>query len=206
MKPLPHLLPRLVEPAKRHRIKTEATKWVVDDFEEIHPVNHSISSPHPLGLHRSSIEDVSTSVLTMTYISKAIPAQRKKLIICCDGTWQSSTTLDPANETPSNVSRLCRVLASAGTGLDEIEGKENEWQQIVYYDAGVGTGDISSLEKKIQGGSMRATKGCPCASRPRQLTSPPPFAFYQIRKPRTRSTRERHRGLQLYRQQLYAGR
>ena len=95
----------------------------------------------------------------MTYISKAIPAQPKKLIICCDGTWQSSTSLDPANETLSNVSRLCRVLASAGSGLEEHEGGEQEWQQIVYYDAGVGTGDISSLEKKIQGGSIDATKG-----------------------------------------------
>jgi hypothetical protein len=140
----------------------------------------------------------------MTYISKAIPAQRKKLIICCDGTWQSSTTLDPANETPSNVSRLCRVLASAGTGLDEIKGGENEWQQIVYYDAGVGTGDISSLEKKIQGGSRGATKRVVHVSRSRQLTCSPPFAFHRFRKPRTRTTRKRHRGLQLYRQQLYA--
>jgi uncharacterized protein (DUF2235 family) len=88
----------------------------------------------------------------MSYISRPAQPQRKRIIVSCDGTWQSSTTLDPA--VPSNVSRLCRVLASAGTGRDQPTGEEKEWQQIVYYDAGVGTGDISSLEKKIQGGSV----------------------------------------------------
>ena len=71
----------------------------------------------------------------------------KKLVICCDGTWQSSTSLDPQYGTPSNVARLSRILANSGSS----DG--TDWQQAVYYDAGVGTGDLSSLEKKRQGGS-----------------------------------------------------
>ena len=71
----------------------------------------------------------------------------KKLVVCCDGTWQSSTSLDPQYGTPSNVARLSRILANAGSS----DG--TDWQQVVYYDAGVGTGDLSSLEKKRQGKS-----------------------------------------------------
>ncbi|WZH45924.1 Peptidoglycan binding domain containing [Fusarium acuminatum] len=82
-----------------------------------------------------------------TYISKAIPASKpKRIIICCDGTWQSSTTIDPKKGCPSNVTRISRVLAKAG-----LDREKNEWQQLVYYDAGVGTGDITGAEATRQG-------------------------------------------------------
>jgi uncharacterized protein (DUF2235 family) len=89
----------------------------------------------------------------MTSISRFVTPSPKKLIICCDGTWQSSTSLDPAHGTPSNVSRLCRILANAGTGVDPSTKSDIQWQQIVYYDAGVGTGDISDFDKALQGRS-----------------------------------------------------
>lgn len=68
----------------------------------------------------------------------------KRIIICCDGTWQSSVSGE--ENIPSNVTRLCRHLAR--TGKDD-EGKV--WQQLVYYDSGVGTGSLNFLEKKRQG-------------------------------------------------------
>jgi hypothetical protein len=69
----------------------------------------------------------------------------KRLIICCDGTWQSSVS--GLKNVPSNITRLSRAIARSGKDAD---GKV--WQQIVHYDAGIGTGDLSKLEKDRQGG------------------------------------------------------
>ncbi|KAF4465481.1 peptidoglycan binding domain containing [Fusarium albosuccineum] len=81
------------------------------------------------------------------FISRPAPAAKpKRIVVCCDGTWQSATTIDPQKGCPSNVARFSRVLAK--TGLDR---NQNEWQQLVYYDAGVGTGDITGAEAKRQG-------------------------------------------------------
>ncbi|QPC70602.1 hypothetical protein HYE68_001354 [Fusarium pseudograminearum] len=81
------------------------------------------------------------------FISRPTAASKpKRIIICCDGTWQSSTTIDPKKGCPSNVTRISRVLAKAGLDRDN-----NERQQLVYYDAGVGTGDITGAEAKRQG-------------------------------------------------------
>jgi uncharacterized protein (DUF2235 family) len=80
-------------------------------------------------------------------ISKQCTAKLKRIVICCDGTWQSATGLDRKTGAVSNVAKLCQILASAGT--------ENgtEYQQVVYYDAGVGTGAIGSVMSAYQGRS-----------------------------------------------------
>ncbi|KAJ5731263.1 uncharacterized protein N7483_005771 [Penicillium malachiteum] len=57
---------------------------------------------------------------------------RKRIVICCDGTWQSAVSGE--KNIPSNVTRLCRSLNHTGT--DE---KGDQWQQVVWYDSGVGT-------------------------------------------------------------------
>ncbi|KAM0545824.1 hypothetical protein ACHAPJ_011151 [Fusarium lateritium] len=81
------------------------------------------------------------------FISRPAPAAKpKRIVVCCDGTWQSSTTIDPEKGCPSNVARISRVLAR--TGLDR---DNKEWQQLIYYDAGVGTGDITGVEATRQG-------------------------------------------------------
>lgn len=73
------------------------------------------------------------------------PIAPKRLIVCSDGTWQSSVS-GLAN-IPSNVTRLARSIARSGKDKD---GKV--WQQVVHYDAGIGTGDLSQSEKDRQGG------------------------------------------------------
>ena len=76
--------------------------------------------------------------------SEAVEPLLKRIIICCDGTWQSSVSGE--KHIPSNVTRLCRHLASA------VVDKDNkEWQQVVFYDSGVGTGALLDLEKTRQG-------------------------------------------------------
>ncbi|KAK5656657.1 hypothetical protein OQA88_4637 [Cercophora sp. LCS_1] len=82
------------------------------------------------------------------YLDDAEPSLRpapKRIIICCDGTWQSSVT--NMINVPSNVTRIARYLTKSAK--DE-NGKL--WQQVVYYDAGIGTG-VSSIEAKRQGGT-----------------------------------------------------
>ncbi|KAF7719632.1 Uncharacterized protein PECH_004128 [Penicillium ucsense] len=61
---------------------------------------------------------------------------RKRIIICCDGTWQSAVS--GQKTVPSNVTRLCRSLNPVGTDKD---GKE--WQQVVWYDSGIGTNSLA---------------------------------------------------------------
>ncbi|KAF7534357.1 hypothetical protein G7054_g6328 [Neopestalotiopsis clavispora] len=69
----------------------------------------------------------------------------KRLIICCDGTWQSSVS--GIINVPSNVTRLARSFARVGR-----DAHGTAWQQIVHYDAGIGTGELSNKEKDRQGG------------------------------------------------------
>lgn len=75
-----------------------------------------------------------------------VPPVPKRLIVCCDGTWQSSVS--GKRNIPSNITRLARTIAKAG---QDAEGKK--WQQLVYYDSGVGTGSLTSFEQARQGGT-----------------------------------------------------
>lgn len=108
--------------------------------------NLAISVNQPSGSASQSAKMSSTHG-TSPSISKEVNPDPKRIVICCDGTWQSATSLDPTKGKASNVTRLCRVLAKAGT-----DSKNKVWQQVVYYDAGVGTGDITDFEQKRQGG------------------------------------------------------
>lgn len=90
------------------------------------------------GYNRTAISEATT---------KGIPP--KRIVVCCDGTWQSATSTDPTKAVESNVARLCRAVAAAGTDRND---PGRVWTQIAYYDAGVGTGDLTDFEKKRQGG------------------------------------------------------
>ncbi|KAF4633746.1 hypothetical protein G7Y89_g4362 [Cudoniella acicularis] len=79
-------------------------------------------------------------------VSRAVQPNPKRIVVCCDGTWQSATSLDPTKGASSNVARLCRVLAKAG-----VDKNNKVWQQQVYYDAGVGTGDITDFDQIREG-------------------------------------------------------
>lgn len=67
----------------------------------------------------------------------------KRLIVCCDGTWQ-----DLECSYPTNVVKMAQAIKT--TSQDNIA-------QIVYYDEGVGTGGSTDLQKKmdfISGGAF----------------------------------------------------
>jgi uncharacterized protein (DUF2235 family) len=65
----------------------------------------------------------------------------KRLVVCCDGTWNSPENTKAA---PSNVVRLSRALLPAAS---------NGVPQVVYYDPGVGTGDLID---RLTGGAFGA--------------------------------------------------
>lgn len=75
----------------------------------------------------------------MAELPASIP---KKIIICCDGTWQSAVSGE--KNSPSNVTRLARSL----NRVAEQDGKV--WQQVVWYDSGIGT-TSGWLGKKVEG-------------------------------------------------------
>ncbi|KAL5366696.1 hypothetical protein BJX96DRAFT_161376 [Aspergillus floccosus] len=74
-------------------------------------------------------------------------SKRKRLVVCCDGTWSNATgdTFKP----PTNVTRISRAISS--TGFTEENGKKTRISQIVYYQRGVGTGLIGD---KLGGGAI----------------------------------------------------
>ena len=83
------------------------------------------------------------------------PPIRKRLIICCDGTWQASN--HGTHSIPSNVAKISRAVAK--TYVNESNQKA---PQVVYYDAGVATADW--LDGKIAGEKFYPFSPCIIAS------------------------------------------
>jgi len=80
----------------------------------------------------------------------------KRLIICCDGTWQSSVT-DQKN-VPSNVTRLARSFSRTGIINKDKDGDQSNGdaycQQVVYYSAGIGAKSGTYLTSKMMQGAV----------------------------------------------------
>jgi uncharacterized protein (DUF2235 family) len=67
----------------------------------------------------------------------------KRIVLCCDGTWNRADQESAGKPCPTNVIKIAYRLCKRA---DDIE-------QIIYYDQGVGTGD---LEDKLLGGATGA--------------------------------------------------
>ncbi|RVX72038.1 hypothetical protein B0A52_04636 [Exophiala mesophila] len=74
------------------------------------------------------------------------PAPKKRLIVCCDGTWMDS---DGNYQTPSNVTRIARAIPP--TGLDNSVHPPQPITQVVFYQNGIGTGSKSLYTKYVGG-------------------------------------------------------
>jgi uncharacterized protein (DUF2235 family) len=71
----------------------------------------------------------------------------KCLVICCDGTWQSLQKT--AN--PTNIFKIAQAIKPVSPS------KSQEIEQVVYYDHGVGSGDLTGqvdLGERISGGAF----------------------------------------------------
>jgi len=70
----------------------------------------------------------------------------KRIIICCDGTWNSPDESTNGMACPTNVAKIAQLVTPTGT---DAEG--NPIDQVVYYHEGVGTGNEVD---KIAGGAF----------------------------------------------------
>jgi uncharacterized protein (DUF2235 family) len=90
------------------------------------------------------MEPVSLSdCLVCPYIAEA-GTLKKRLIVCCDGTGCAADKGEDNNAT--NITRLSRMIANVGH-----DDKGEKISQIVYYQAGLGTGAMTSANKTWQG-------------------------------------------------------
>jgi hypothetical protein len=81
-------------------------------------------------------------------MAPAVP--KKRIVVCCDGTWMDS---DGDYQTPSNVTRIARAIPPAG--VDTTTTPHSPIHQVVFYQNGIGTGD-NSLYNKFVGGATGA--------------------------------------------------
>ncbi|ETN46020.1 uncharacterized protein HMPREF1541_00203 [Cyphellophora europaea CBS 101466] len=70
-------------------------------------------------------------------------AGRKRIIVCCDGTWMDS---DGQYQIPSNVTRIARAIKPVG-----VDQNGDSIPQIIFYQNGVGTGSRSLWVKYVGG-------------------------------------------------------
>jgi uncharacterized protein (DUF2235 family) len=68
----------------------------------------------------------------------------KKLIVCCDGTWNDPDELRDHIAKPTNVAKLALALVS------DVDNAETEPSQLVHYEPGVGT----SRDERLIGGAF----------------------------------------------------
>ncbi|KAK6349516.1 hypothetical protein TWF696_005800 [Orbilia brochopaga] len=91
----------------------------------------------------------------ITMSAKAIPKIneiKKRLIVCCDGTWFAADK--GTVNMPSNVARIGRLISGEGHEIArnaKDEAVRVKIPQIVYYQSGVGAGDLSFVDKRLQG-------------------------------------------------------
>lgn len=69
----------------------------------------------------------------------------KRIIICCDGTWNEPEKMKNGRRVPTNVVKLVRAIEPR----DEARGID----QVVYYGRGVGTGAFGYVDKYLGGGT-----------------------------------------------------
>jgi uncharacterized protein (DUF2235 family) len=74
-------------------------------------------------------------------VTRGVAAVPKRLIVCCDGTWNTADQATSGHPSPTNVTKLALSLAS-----EDVTGA----RQCVYYHPGVGT----SPRERLTGGAF----------------------------------------------------
>ncbi|KAH8703485.1 hypothetical protein BGW36DRAFT_393809 [Talaromyces proteolyticus] len=79
--------------------------------------------------------------------------RHKRLIVCCDGTWEDGTSSE-INSPVTNITRICRAIN--GYAKVVIEGVPTLVPQITYYQKGVGTGVLDRYIGGMSGAGLSA--------------------------------------------------
>ncbi|UJO21747.1 uncharacterized protein CLAFUR5_09246 [Fulvia fulva] len=109
-----------------------------------------MAQPQQHGEHKAcQVDAIETETMPSCSLCKRIDASGtlpKRLIVCCDGTNNSSNQGVETN--PTNVARLSRAIANVGYASDG-----SKVPQITYYQAGIGTDPtVTSFTKAKQQG------------------------------------------------------
>jgi uncharacterized protein (DUF2235 family) len=89
--------------------------------------------------------------------SIALIMPHKRIIVCCDGTWNNA---DGTGQVPTNVAKLARCIDNEAEVLHE-DGKRVLIKQIVYYQRGIGSVGgwlFGKFENAIEGATGRGTQ------------------------------------------------
>lgn len=147
------------EEGSRTRSYDEVTRYQVTSDGE--PISRTRSRSRDDRNQNTSSRTTETLVRTRSrsqtqspyYYSDCIPCSsvrpastlRKRLIVCCDGTFCAADKGKENN--PTNIARLSRAIANVG-----IDEQGAPIIQIVNYQSGVGTGKLTTLNRATQGG------------------------------------------------------
>jgi uncharacterized protein (DUF2235 family) len=81
--------------------------------------------------------------------SPAAPLSKKRLIICCDGTWEAGDHASKGDSSyQTNITRICHALAD-----DAIMPDGTRIPQIILYQSGVGSNAPTAVGRTIAGQS-----------------------------------------------------
>jgi uncharacterized protein (DUF2235 family) len=82
----------------------------------------------------------------------------KRLVICCDGTWNTPAQTDRGRLAPTNVVRLARALEDDFDRPGAQPLPADGYRQKIYYDQGVGTGNFAApVAPGFPGAGLRRT-------------------------------------------------
>ena len=104
----------------------------------------------PVGFCARQTSRITSPVFAFRTFSMTTPKHLgKRLIVGCDGTWQSADTGTGNN--PTNVINFLRALTHNAQG-DKME-------QIIFYQAGVATGGLLPIQKSLSGMLLSSPRG-----------------------------------------------
>lgn len=75
---------------------------------------------------------------------------KKRIVICCDGTWNEPEKLSDERIVPTNVLQMVRAILPHG---------DDKCDQVVFYETGVGTGALGKLNRIVAGASGLGISG-----------------------------------------------
>lgn len=116
----------------RQRMRTHATvrmiRSLVTHGADPYCVNHHDETPFSIA--ESTIEEARLDCSMLLELESF--DHRRRIIICCDGTWNDRETEQPF----TNVTKILDCIDTAGFG----DHPKQRFQQLVYYMDGIGTG------------------------------------------------------------------
>lgn len=108
-------------------------------------LEHQADSSHASSAASSTACGMSTERQIVLYTGPRFDKRRKKIIVCCDGTWNSEHFKQPQ----TNVSRIARAVKPYDDDVHQhMDGDPRQSPQVVLYLNGIGTGTSARANTK----------------------------------------------------------